>query len=161
MSQMYMMVGIPGSGKTTIAKRLMDPDTDVYISRDKVRFSIIKDKDQYFAKEDLVWREFINRIKKARAEGENVWIDATHISRGSRSKLLTALAARPEDFVIVWAQTPFDECMRRNVLREGREKVPDRTMYSMKNGFQAPVAREGWLRIIAVLPDGSLKEVTR
>lgn len=156
---LYLLIGIPGSGKSTFAKRVMDEDTDVYISRDEVRFSIIKDKDQYFSREGEVFREFINRIKKAEAEGKNVWIDATHINRGSRSKLLTALAKRPEDFTIVWMQTPFKVSFERNSKRQGRSRVPDDAMYRMRNQFQAPAAREGWQRIIAVDENGNMKNV--
>lgn len=161
MGQLYLMVGIPGSGKSTFINRILDPEEDVHISRDDVRFSIIHDKDQYFSREGEVFREFIKRIKKAEAEGKNVYIDATHISRGSRYKLLSALNKRPEDFVVMMMTTPFDVCMERNAARSGKKRVPDNSMHSMKNNYQAPALREGWKRIIAIDKDGKMAEVVR
>jgi predicted kinase len=39
MSTLYMMVGIPGSGKSTFAKTLKGK----YVSRDEVRFKLLQD----------------------------------------------------------------------------------------------------------------------
>ena len=54
-----LMVGIPGSGKTTFAKKFCKYFHYTYISRDDIRFSKIEDKDDYFDKESLVFTEFI------------------------------------------------------------------------------------------------------
>ena len=47
---LVLMCGAPGSGKTTIAKKLMC-NNDLYISRDEIRYSMISDEDEYFSKE--------------------------------------------------------------------------------------------------------------
>ena len=47
------MVGIPGSGKSTWAKaRCKNNPHAAYISRDEIRFSLLKDEEEYFAKEN-------------------------------------------------------------------------------------------------------------
>ena len=49
-TNLWIMVGIPGSGKSYFAKNiLMTDDSWQYISRDEVRFSIIKDDEEYFS----------------------------------------------------------------------------------------------------------------
>jgi len=161
-----MMVGIPGSGKSTYCKEVVwfinnQADKKIaWISRDEVRFSLLKDTDQYFSKEKEVYKEFINRIKKAAAEGNDVLIDATHLNHASRMKTVNALGLKPEDFTILWVNVPFEVCFERNAKREGITRVPDQQMYAMKNRFQRPAYYEGWAEIYVY--DGKLvRKVTK
>ena len=52
------MVGCPGSGKSTWAKKHL-PDT-YYVSRDEVRFSLLQDGEDYFSHE----KEVFNKTKQ-------------------------------------------------------------------------------------------------
>lgn len=54
---LYVMIGIPGSGKSTWAKA-NKKEKDIYVSRDEVRFSLLQDGDEYFSKEKEVLKEF-------------------------------------------------------------------------------------------------------
>ena len=72
---LVLMCGAPGSGKTTIAKKLMC-NNDLYISRDEIRYSMISDEDEYFSKEKgrkIWWFEIIllllHRISQKAAHG--------------------------------------------------------------------------------------------
>ena len=51
---LVLMCGAPGSGKTTIAKKLMC-NNDLYISRDEIRYSMISNEYEYFSKEKEVF----------------------------------------------------------------------------------------------------------
>ena len=50
MSTLYVMCGVPGCGKSTWCKNNV-PEDAVYVSRDEVRFSMLKPTDAYFSKE--------------------------------------------------------------------------------------------------------------
>lgn len=52
---------------------------------------MLNEGNSYFAKEKEVFREFINQIKTALNEVDNVVVDATHINERSRNKLLDAI----------------------------------------------------------------------
>ena len=49
---LWLMCGAPGSGKSWFAKNILKTDdTWQYISRDEIRFSLIKEGEDYFGKE--------------------------------------------------------------------------------------------------------------
>ena len=59
--RLYVLVGCPGSGKSTWAKKHL-ADT-YYVSRDEIRFGLLKAGDDYFSHEDEVYEKFIDGIK--------------------------------------------------------------------------------------------------
>ncbi len=138
--KLIIMVGIPGSGKSTYAKEtlLQANPTWKYVSRDEVRYEYVSDKNHYFDHEKEVYKEFCNRIDMHLINGDTVIADATHLNRRSRDKLIHSLTVKPDEIIAVVCKTPFEICMERNSAREGIIRVPDSHMYRMKNSFQVP-----------------------
>ena len=62
---LYLMCGIPGSGKSTWIKQ-NKIESDAVISRDVVRFSLVKEHEEYFSKETEVFYTFIDQINELR-----------------------------------------------------------------------------------------------
>ena len=86
---LYLMVGVPGSGESTYAKNILK-DGDIYISRDEIRYSLLTEEDDYFAKENEVIKTFIDNIDKSLVNKEycgDVYADATHLSPKSRAQV--------------------------------------------------------------------------
>lgn len=142
MNRLVIMVGLPGSGKSTYAKMLLKLNEDwKYVSRDEVRYEYVTDQEHYFDHEFEVYKEFCNRIDKYLLDEKTVIADATHLTVGSRQKLLKHLTVIPDEVYVVIMTTPFDTCFERNAAREGIVRVPDKTMYQMKNNYRPPNAR--------------------
>jgi len=149
MADLYMMVGLPGSGKSTYAKEVMMNliPSCAYVSRDEVRYEMIDDQKHYFDRESDVYREYCNRIEMHLLRGENVIADATHLNIGSRKKLMNTLKTKPDHYIAMVMQTPFEICMERNSKREGIIHVPEQTMYKMKHSYHVPKQTEGFSQI--------------
>lgn len=159
MNNLYILCGIPGCGKTTWTRKKMSENTSstdqkwVYVSRDEVRFSIIKEEDDYFSKEKQVFQEFVNRIcaNLSDAWTQNVIADATHLNEISRDKLINAIRRKrpnlPLHITMVYFDIPLEVCKFRNRKREGRALVPDHVMDNMYRSLQFPRLREGLERI--------------
>ena len=64
MKRIYLLCGIPGSGKSTWAKSQLD-NKSIWISRDQIRFSMVSESGEYFSKEKEVFRESIKEINLA------------------------------------------------------------------------------------------------
>lgn len=135
---LYLMVGIPGCGKSTFCKARLGEGVK-WISRDVVRFSMITDKDNYFAKEDFVFAEWIKQVQEAINDDStlHIFVDATHINANSRFKTLRSLRI-PNDVNVIYCvfDTDFATCVRRNKQRTGLALVPDSAMRNMKKNFQ-------------------------
>lgn len=140
--KLFVMCGCPGSGKTTYAKQyLLEKSNTIYVSRDEIRFSLVDEKDKYFAKEKMVYKTFLKRINEGLKNGYNVIADATHLNHFSRLKLFNQLAYNPLDVetVIVFLDTPLEVCKERNEKRAGtRAYVPFSALYDMYNNIERP-----------------------
>lgn len=143
---LWITCGVPGCGKSTWAKnfKLDNPNT-VICSRDKIRFAILEDNEDYFSKEQDVYREFIRWIQdNLDAEGDfNIIADATHLSPKSRRLLLDNLnLSNVKEIHTVWFDVDFETCWERNSKREGRAFVPKSAVRRMFFSFNPPTKDE-------------------
>ena len=138
---LYLLCGIPGSGKTHWASSQAD-ETHIWVSRDAVRFSMLKPDEDYFAHETEVYHKWIELIREALDNPfvEAVFADATHITEFSRKKTLNSL--RPlggnVQIIPVVFNTPYETCYYRNKERTGRARVPNRVMWQMNKDWDPP-----------------------
>lgn len=74
--KVFIMCGPPGSGKSTWVRERLTSN-DEWISRDNVRFSIVREDEDYFSHEDDVFDTFINYINQTleKPEIEYVFVD--------------------------------------------------------------------------------------
>lgn len=160
MSKLYVLVGLPGSGKSSwIEKHLTD--NDVHISRDEIRFELLEPNDEYFKHEDLVFNRFVEHINFGLRSGFNVFADATHISKGSRWKLLSRINVPNTEVAAIWIRTPFEQTLIQNAQREGRALVPEDVIYNMRKGFQAPTFEEGFSEIYIIEPNKPIEIIRK
>lgn len=138
------MCGASGSGKTWFAKnKLMKGSRWGYISRDEVRFSIVKDDEDYFSHEKEVFNKFVEKIAaELNWFSDNVVADATHLNWGSRRKLLKALekyiSLEEVDVIPVVIEAKLEDILERNKLRSGRARVPEEVIRRMRASMNDP-----------------------
>ena len=143
MAKLIIMCGIAGSGKSTFVKKHMDPDLDIYVSRDEIRFSLLQESDDYFAVEDEVWIQYVAAINAGLRKGRTVWADATHLNKKARLKLLHALHPTPAEIEIIYVKVPLETALDQNELREGFAKVPEDAIRRMWKSIEEPEFHEG------------------
>lgn len=136
--RLILLCGIPGSGKSTWACKHITGD-DVYVSRDEIRYSIIKNDEEYFSHEDEVFNLFIRKIESGLKEGKCVYADATHINWASRSKVLNSIHNIEDyDVDVYFFKTDVKTCLERNAQRIGRARVPDDAINRMAGRLHHP-----------------------
>ena len=139
---LYIMVGLPGSGKTTIAKKLIKIlENTTIVSRDEIRFNLLQENDSYFKYEKKVFNIFIDEINEKLKKG-NVIADATHISMSARHKLISKISTDYNKIIAIVINSNTYICIERNNQRIGRAKVPEQVIWNMLKNAQFPNTEE-------------------
>ena len=152
--KLWIVCGIPGSGKSTWIAQNRDffEGTANVVSRDKIRFALLDDGDDYFGRENDVWTNFVKESKASLKLYENTILDATHITIGSRKKIFTALKNDLKDIEInaLVFDVGLETALQRNENREGRAYVPVSAIRRMESQMVPPSANEGFTNIIYI-----------
>ena len=102
-----VMIGLPGSGKSTFCKEACEEPEAHWISRDAIRFDILKPNESYFSQETNVFNSFIATANYFLEKDEDMilYIDATHINASSRLKLLRRLNLKGDEEINYYVNT--------------------------------------------------------
>lgn len=156
MAILVLMMGVPGSGKSTWIQNNLT-DKDVWVSRDAIRYNLLEEDDDYFAKENEVIELFINNINNMLNKNfRYVYADATHLHPKGRAQLLNNLKIKPDAIYTVYIDTPLNITLERNAQREGRARVPDDVIRRMYRSVSLPTARENINTLFFVNKEGKI-----
>lgn len=156
-AKLFMMVGCPGSGKSSFLG--MNPlANSIVVSRDEVRFSLLKDGEDYFAHEKEVYKIFIQKIKDGLDRGYTVFADATHLNAASRRKLLRSVEWGGPT-AAVYFDVSLETCLERNALRDKLRFVPETQLKNMYHSLTKPDMFEEEIDEVYVIDEiGHVKE---
>lgn len=139
---LFLMCGAPGSGKSTWLKEHVE--NAYVISRDAIRFMMLDDDDKYFSKENKVFRAYVQYIQESIDSDEtpeDIYCDATHITKASRDKLLNALdLTNVKNVTVIVVRPSLEQTLERNEQRRdnGRAYVPKSVVRRMWFQFERP-----------------------
>ena len=146
---LILLVGIPGSGKTTYAKQYVDKEPMVvHLSSDSIRKELYGD-ESIQGNPSEVFSLMQQRAVGALNDGMDVLYDATNVTRKDRSSIIGICPRFAKiECHIIWA--PIEECIIHDANRDrtvGKEVI-DR----MLKRFQAPYYDEGIDEIKVIKP---------
>ena len=144
--RVFLMCGVPGSGKSTWARQRVGTYGGYHISRDEIRFAILDERGgDYFDYENEVIRTFVARINELLDSDEqcvDIYVDATHLTDNSRNQIMRQLHLEDAYKIAVWMKVPLIVCIARNDERTGRAKVPRKTIADMYNRARRPSPKD-------------------
>lgn len=147
MSTLYLMVGMPGMGKSTYAKTYID-DHDVYICSDEIieQEARIVGKTYRDVFKDIIGpaqKICLARAKLAFMADKVVVWDNTNLTVKSRA---SKLAMVPKHYkkvaIVVWCHDEVEHNRRLN-NRPGKT-IPDDVMKAMRESYVPPTYDEGF-----------------
>lgn len=145
--RVFVMCGPAGVGKSTWVNQRYVWDYDSLVSRDAIRFSLLKEGDEYFEQESEVRRQFFKEIEAATdPDGKqlpNVFVDATHLTPKARAAVRQRIKGRPYQIAVSF-EVPLEVALERNKNRTGRAYVPESAIRNMYNCYQKPTLKEGF-----------------
>ena len=146
MADVYIMCGCPGSGKTTWLKNHVKPGSAI-ISRDTIRFSLLKEREDYFSHEEEVTAILWDQINGVLSDGRDVFVDQTSLNKRSRKWLLDHITGY-DKVNVIWIDTPLEIALERNEKRKGTKAyVPRGQVRRMFFSIEPPSFEEGFFRI--------------
>lgn len=137
---LILLVGIPGSGKTTYAESYIeDHPCTIHLSSDKIRKELWGD-EAIQGDNNEVFSLMQSRAIEALNNGQSVVYDATNITRKDRSYIISICPKFAKiECHIIWA--PIEICIKRDAERE--RTVGKAVIDKMLKKFQAPYYDEG------------------
>jgi putative nucleotidyltransferase with HDIG domain len=136
MYKLLVLIGLPGSGKSTFAKELAEREDAVIFSSDEIGKEI---HGEYVQNDGEVLVELRRRAAERLKVGNAIY-DATNISSKRRMGMLQQFRNCIKE--CYYLSTPYDVCQRNNETREKR--VSPGIIRGMRTVLQIPVLAEGW-----------------
>lgn len=133
-------MGLPASGKTSFYQEYLAATHD-HVSKDLIRNNPRPERRQ----EQLV--------TGALSAGRSLAVDNTNPSAAVRAPLIALARAHGAAVVGYFFPTDAKDALRRNRMREGRERVPDVAIFTTRKRLEPPAYAEGFDRLYVVTLD--------
>ncbi len=117
MTQLIVVCGLPGAGKTTVAREIVDRTDARLVRTDVVRKEILTEPRYTDAETRLVYGEAFDRARETLQAGEDVVIDGTFRDRDYRIRALETAEEADATFRLVRVRCDEDVV---------RERIKDR-----------------------------------
>ena len=142
----FMMVGIPGSGKSTAAAKLAAKIGAVIVSSDAIRGELYGD-EAVQGSHAYVFHIMEERTMAALAAGRSVIYDATNVTVERRRDFLAKLPRNVQKACIL-VNASKERALQNNLRRE--RHVPEWVIHQMADQLVPPTKDEGWdaIRIV-------------
>lgn len=150
----YMMVGVPGSGKSTWAESHKEEYNFNILSSDALRVELFGDINCQSDNAQVFYVLRKRTLEKLKA-GRNVCYDATNVSRKNRRGILSCINQECKNvrkIAVVFA-TPYDVCIKRDANRD--RTVSSSVITKFVHQFEFPCLGEGFDEIVIVNCDES------
>lgn len=166
MNKLTVLCGLPGSGKSTIAKSILkeEMETEGFVTKifssDAIREELYGDANILGNHQEVfeLLEKRIIAFFRANPDGVAIY-DATNLIAKKRRELIKRIAKNAVClFECIFVACRLSQCKRRQYTRD--RQVPEEVIERMARQFQAPFYNEGWdeINIIAGGPLYDLNE---
>lgn len=130
--EIIIMVGYPGSGKTTIAKDISAKHNYIHIARD------------IYKTPSKMKKIAVEHMSLQSSSPPSIIFDATHSSVKSRKEIIDFARKHNYQIKCIHVTTSLDISYKRNKMRSDREQVPKIAYSVYKKYYEEPTESEGF-----------------
>ena len=124
--KLILMIGIPGSGKSTFCR-------EYFSEYEHLSLDVLHTRH----------RETI-ALQAAIAARKNCIVDNTNVSVAERAKFIEAGRSAGYRIVGYYMRSKIDECLKRNAQRSGKMRIPDAGVIGRAAQLEIPKYAEGF-----------------
>jgi predicted kinase len=153
MKKLIVLIGIPGSGKSTISSKLLERFGGKVVSSDGIRLELFGTEESQ-ENPILVWDTFYERAFESLCTNEITVLDATFARRRDRTRLFSMFPLDEVKTIGVYLNVPFSRAAIQNSRRT--RVVPNFVLESMYSSLQEfpPSKEEGFSDIAEIRYQG-------
>lgn len=140
MVKLYVMSGVAGSGKSTIAETIAK-DGAIIVSSDKIRENLFATLDESVQNKECnrkVFDELYKQVQENLEKQRDVIIDATNLSQKKRMYIYERFKDMVDETTILSIFENLDTLYERNRNRPLNKMVPDEVVYRQYLAMQPP-----------------------
>lgn len=153
-TKLIVFMGPSGCGKSYLAKHIQETHDDcIIVSRDAIRFALLKDGEDYFAHEKEVVRRYYDNINRAIGVHKYVIADATHLTVPARRKFFNNVRTKDACTLGIWIDTPLEVALKQNAQRSGRARVDEQVIKDMYKRRVSPRTSEDFDEMMFISMD--------
>lgn len=146
MNKLIMLVGLPASGKSTLAEKLSKEYDAEIVSSDEIRKELFNDiNDQ--TNNDTVFNVMHERVIKLLNADRSAIYDATNLNRKRRKHLINHVF-KADQKIVYYINESIGTVLCRDSERE--RNVGEKIISKMYKNLHIPVEGEGWDKVIYV-----------
>lgn len=139
---LWVMVGLSGSGKSSVAKEIVENNPNTIIVSSGIIREDLTGKVEDQSKNEEVFKVFHKRIREALGNNTNVIADATNTTMRLRRAIIENIKGIECRKIAYLIPKPFDQCKIDNLNRQ--HPVPNEVLDKQIRKFQIPFMEEGF-----------------
>ncbi|MBR4461030.1 MAG: ATP-binding protein [Erysipelotrichaceae bacterium] len=149
MAKLFMMTGVPASGKSYVSEKIAKRENAIIYSSDIVRKKL--DMDPSSDKQNVQLFDIMyDMIQEELAKGNNVVLDSTNTYRKYRKPFLQSLSEETE-VTGVLLMRQIENCLKANSDRDN--SIDESVIRMMYEEYDIPLQEDGYDRFEIVYPD--------
>jgi predicted kinase len=151
--RLYLFVGIPGAGKTTVAKLIHQTTGAVHLWADQERQAMFDKVSHSKAESSELYTYLNQQTDKLLADGQSVIFDTNFNYHKDREYLRSIAAKHGAQTLIIWLTTPLEVARDRALHEHHRDRNGyDVTMTAAEfehliNHLEPPADNENFIKI--------------